>query len=349
MGPDDFIFGDHEDEEDSNSVKGIIKKLEIEAKPKPARGRKDAKKGMVQSVLKPRIEEKTTRKKTGVIAKKTGGAVMNDKKQGLKTIEEQVEEEKDEEKVIETAKGRNTQPSNEEEEINVTLEFEKLLQQNDMNDSTKSPENPKELRDLREEAGARELKIGNVKSDRKKVQELGNETPEKPSRHSTPIKPVDNDGKRRDESDNPVMRAEENYKNQTPKLGEVSNQEHEQENERRGGELTAGGGQPLEEGEKPPELAEEEEQDVGQDDVGEEKGGERGKNAAWVLWGEKKIREDEEANRERKGRNLKCYKCGREGHSLRMCTYTRHTLGYPLHSGDGMCYHCGGGAHRNKM
>ena len=343
MGPDDFIFGDHEDEEDSNSVKGIIKKLEIEAKPKPARGRKDAKKGMVQSVLKPRIEEKPTRKKTGVIAKKTGGAVMNDKKQGLKTIEEQVEEEKDEEKVIETAKGRNTQPINEEEEINVTLEFEKLLQQNDMNDSTKSPENPKELRDLREEAGARELKIGNVKSDRKKVQELGNETPEEPSRHSTPIKPADNDGNRRDESDNPVMRAEESYKNQTPKLGEVSNQEHEQENERRGGELTAGGGQPPEEGEKPPELAEEEEQDVGQDDVGEEKGEERGKNAAWVLWGEKKIREDEEANRERKGRNLKCYKCGREGHSLRMCTYTRHTLGYPLHSGDGMCYHCGGG------
>ena len=70
--------------------------------------------------------------------------------------------------------------------------------------------------------------------------------------------------------------------------------------------------------------------------VGGDGENDRGRSAAWGLWGEKKAKESEEINREKRGGNLRCYRCGREGHSLRWCLYTRHALGYPLHPEQGL-------------
>ena len=166
--------------------------------------------------------------------------------------------------------------------------------------------------------GVKEPEKAKSQSAQNVVQEMGSGNQGPPSMQSTPIKAVVGEEDATKKPGDTVIGVEQVTRGagQPPEVAEIVGEDAE-------GVQVAGG----------------EEEEVDKDEVNREEGGQ---NAAWVLWGEKKAREDDDVYRERRGRNLKCYKCGREGHSLRWCTFTRHTLGYPLHPGDGMCYHCGG-------
>ena len=102
VGPEDFVFGDQEvEDEEPKGVKGMIEKLEIGVKSKLTKGGKDAKKMVVKSAPKLKVVEKTTGKKTGVKASKTGGggSKAKAKKPGLQPIEEHEEEKAEEGKI----------------------------------------------------------------------------------------------------------------------------------------------------------------------------------------------------------------------------------------------------------